>query len=79
MGKRSVTVRAYIRDLSRAAWTDGSFQFVFDRGCFHVFDEPGTDTPGKSNVSKRHRRSCFLILARAISSDHPQITYAHEN
>ena len=28
-------------DFLTASPPDGPFQFVFDRGCFHVFDEPG--------------------------------------
>jgi SAM-dependent methyltransferase len=28
-------------DFLAASPPDGPFQFVFDRGCFHVFDEPG--------------------------------------
>lgn len=28
-------------DILAAPPPDGPFQFVFDRGCFHVFDEPG--------------------------------------
>lgn len=30
---------------------DGLFRFVFDRGCFHVFDEPGERTRFAGNVA----------------------------
>jgi SAM-dependent methyltransferase len=33
--------RFAVWDFLAAPPPDGPFQFVFDRGCFHVFDEPG--------------------------------------
>ncbi len=41
MEGRALTCRFAARDFLAAPPPDGPFQFVFDRGCFHVFDEPG--------------------------------------
>lgn len=40
MEGRSLSCRFAALDFLVAAAPDGPFQFVFDRGCFHVFDEP---------------------------------------
>lgn len=40
MGGRILSCRFAVWDILAAPPPDGSFQFVFDRGCFHVFDEP---------------------------------------
>jgi SAM-dependent methyltransferase len=37
---RALRCRFATRDFLAAPPPDGPFQFVFDRGCFHVFDEP---------------------------------------
>ena len=41
MGERDMRCRFAALDILAAPPPDGPFQFVFDRGCFHVFDEPG--------------------------------------
>ena len=41
MERRSLRCRFAAWDFLAEPPLDGSFQFVFDRGCFHVFDEPG--------------------------------------
>jgi SAM-dependent methyltransferase len=38
---RALRCRFAVSDFLAAPPPDGPFQFVFDRGCFHVFDEPG--------------------------------------
>jgi methyl halide transferase len=38
---RSLGCRFATLDFLAVPPPDGPFQFVFDRGCFHVFDEPG--------------------------------------
>lgn len=38
---RSLPCRFAALDFLAAALPGGPFQFVFDRGCFHIFDEPG--------------------------------------
>ena len=38
---RALRCRFAAWDFLAAPPPDGPFQFVFDRGCFHVFDEPG--------------------------------------
>ncbi len=38
---RALGCRFATLDFLTAPQPDGPFQFVFDRGCFHVFDEPG--------------------------------------
>ncbi|MGH9467793.1 MAG: class I SAM-dependent methyltransferase [Terriglobales bacterium] len=38
---RALRCRFVALDFLAAAPPGGPFQFVFDRGCFHVFDEPG--------------------------------------
>jgi SAM-dependent methyltransferase len=38
-------------DFLAAPVPDGPFQFVFDRGCFHVFDEPGERARFAANVA----------------------------
>ena len=40
MDGRTPRCRFAISDFIDAPPLDGPFQFVFDRGCFHVFDEP---------------------------------------
>ena len=37
---RALRCRFATQDFLATALPDGPFQFVFDRGCFHVFDEP---------------------------------------
>lgn len=39
MNRRNLCCRFATVDFLAAAVADGPFQFVFDRGCFHVFDE----------------------------------------
>jgi SAM-dependent methyltransferase len=39
-GERALSCRFAACDFLAAAPPGGPFQFVFDRGCFHVFDEP---------------------------------------
>ena len=41
MGGRALRCRFAAWDFLAAPPPGGPFQFVFDRGCFHVFDEPG--------------------------------------
>lgn len=41
IGKRDLRCRFAAFDFLAAPVPDGPFHFVFDRGCFHVFDEPG--------------------------------------
>ncbi len=41
MKGRALRCRFAEWDFLKAPPPDGPFQFVFDRGCFHVFDEPG--------------------------------------
>jgi SAM-dependent methyltransferase len=41
MGKRDLRCRFVALDFLAAPVPDSPFHFVFDRGCFHVFDEPG--------------------------------------
>ena len=41
MEGRALRCRFAAWDFLDAPPPDGPFQFVFDRGCFHVFDEPG--------------------------------------
>ena len=41
MGNRALRCRFATLDFLAAPPREGPFQFVFDRGCFHVFDEPG--------------------------------------
>ena len=41
MNGRALRCRFAARDFLAAPPPDGPFQFVFDRGCFHVFDDPG--------------------------------------
>jgi len=40
MAGRALGCRFAVLDFLAAPPLDGPFQFVFDRGCFHVFDEP---------------------------------------
>lgn len=40
LGERALSCRFAVCDFLAAPPSDGPFQFVFDRGCFHVFDEP---------------------------------------
>lgn len=41
MDGRALRCRFAAGDFLAGPPADGPFQFVFDRGCFHVFDEPG--------------------------------------
>ncbi len=41
MEGRAARCRFVPWDFLAAPLPDGPFQFVFDRGCFHIFDEPG--------------------------------------
>jgi SAM-dependent methyltransferase len=41
MARRALRCRFAAGDFLVAPPPEGPFQFVFDRGCFHVFDEPG--------------------------------------
>ncbi len=41
MEGRTLSCRFAVWDILAAPPPGGPFQFVFDRGCFHVFDEPG--------------------------------------
>lgn len=41
MEGRALRCRFAAWDILATPLPDGPFQFVFDRGCFHVFDEPG--------------------------------------
>lgn len=41
MDGRALRCRFATWDFLAVPPVDGPFQFVFDRGCFHVFDEPG--------------------------------------
>jgi len=41
MEGRALRCRFAAWDFLTAPLPEGPFQFVFDRGCFHVFDEPG--------------------------------------
>src|ERR1700728_5477844 len=41
MERSALRCRFAAIDFLAAPLPDGPFQFVFDRGCFHVFDEPG--------------------------------------
>jgi len=41
MQGRDLRCRFATSDFLAAPPSDGPFQFIFDRGCFHVFDEPG--------------------------------------
>ena len=41
MERRALRCRFAAWDVLAAPLPDGPFQFVFDRGCFHVFDETG--------------------------------------
>lgn len=41
MEGRALRCRFATLDFLAGTLPDGPFQFVFDRGCFHVFDEPG--------------------------------------
>lgn len=41
LGRLALRCRFTAWDFLGAPLPDGPFQFVFDRGCFHVFDEPG--------------------------------------
>jgi len=64
--------------LLAAAPEGGPFQLVFDRGCFHVFDEPAERSKfaarmaevlapdGRSNV--RHRRRHFSTAPATIGA-----------
>jgi SAM-dependent methyltransferase len=40
LGGRGLGCRFETLDIFAASPPEGQFQFVFDRGCFHVFDEP---------------------------------------
>lgn len=40
LNSRALRCRFAAHDFLAAGFPDGPFHFVFDRGCFHVFDEP---------------------------------------
>jgi len=44
MNGRELSCRFYALDFLAAPPRERPFHFVFDRGCFHVFDEPGEHT-----------------------------------
>ena len=44
MNGRELSCRFYALDCLAAPPPERPFHFVFDRGCFHVFDEPGEHT-----------------------------------
>lgn len=52
MEGRALRCRFAASDFLAAPPPDGPFQFVFDRGCFHVFDEPA-------------ERQCFAVQVSA--------------
>ena len=51
MNGRALRCRFAARDFLASPPPDGAFQFVFDRGCFHVFDEPGERQRFATNVA----------------------------
>lgn len=51
MAGRARRCRFETWDFVSAPPPGGSFQFVFDRGCFHVFDEPGEREQFAANVA----------------------------
>jgi SAM-dependent methyltransferase len=51
MKGRNLRCRFETVDFLAAPPLDGPFQFVFDRGCFHVFDEPGERARFAANVA----------------------------
>ncbi len=51
--KHNLRCRFETLDFLGVSVPDGSFQFVFDRGCFHVFDEPA-------------ERECFAAGVAAV-------------
>lgn len=48
---RALSCRFAAWDIVAAPPPGGPFQFVFDRGCFHVFDEPGEREQFAANVA----------------------------
>ena len=48
---RALRCRFAVSDFLVASTPGGPFQFVFDRGCFHVFDEPEQRTHFAANVA----------------------------
>ncbi len=48
---RALDCRFAVWDILTAPPPDGRFQFVFDRGCFHVFDEPVEREQFAANVA----------------------------
>ncbi|HYL14870.1 MAG TPA: class I SAM-dependent methyltransferase [Terriglobales bacterium] len=48
---RDLSCRFATLDFLAAPVPAGPFQFVFDRGCFHVFDEPGERARFAANVA----------------------------
>jgi SAM-dependent methyltransferase len=51
LGGRDLRCRFQTLDFLAAAPPDPPFQFVFDRGCFHVFDEPDERSRFASRVA----------------------------
>jgi SAM-dependent methyltransferase len=51
MEARALRCRFAVWDILAATPPDGPFQFVFDRGCFHVFDEPDERQRFAANVA----------------------------
>jgi SAM-dependent methyltransferase len=52
MAGRALRCRFAALDFLEAPPPEGPFQFVFDRGCFHVFDEPGDRQRLAANVAR---------------------------
>jgi SAM-dependent methyltransferase len=51
MEARALRCRFAVWDFLAETPPQGPFQFVFDRGCFHVFDEPGERERFAANVA----------------------------
>jgi len=54
MEGRDLRCRFAALDFLSATPPDGPFRFVFDRGCFHVFDEPGERDSALPRKSQPH-------------------------
>jgi hypothetical protein len=62
MEGRALRCRFAAWDILAALPPDGPFQFVFDRGCFHVFDEPGERQRFAAQVAARAPGGLWLSL-----------------
>jgi hypothetical protein len=51
MGGRSLTCQFEALDFLHKSPPGGPFQFAFDRGCFHMFDEPDERQPFAAQVA----------------------------